>query len=148
MVLRIKLILTSIFNYVNTFTEHLYCLLSYWPSLNDMTMSLHVNLSPLYRYYIKWSRTKGKLVVIQKLHYHIKTRECNCIAEEDTVLFMKYGQTCAHRLYLLYCLSAQKQETAARAEKWLPSPWAPFPMNPSVQQQRARLALQLPLGSG
>jgi len=43
-------------------------------------------------------------VVVQKMHYCIKTGECNYIVEEDVVLFMKYGQTCAHRLYLLHCI--------------------------------------------
>lgn len=41
--------------------------------------------------------------------YH--TREYNYIVEEDSLLFVKYRQTCAHRLYLLHLTFS------ARAEK-------------------------------
>lgn len=60
--------------------------------------------SPLHRYYINQSRTKGEISGGSESNYCIKTRGCNYIVEEDIVLFMKYGQTCAHRLYLLHCL--------------------------------------------
>lgn len=60
--------------------------------------------SPLHRYYINQSRTKGEISGGSESNYCIKTRGCNYILEEDVVLFMKYGQTCAHQLYLLHCL--------------------------------------------